>query len=58
MDSKVGRLEQFKQIKASVRGSENILLVGIDVAKNSHHAFFARIWSLTTVSRGLRLSDA
>lgn len=40
MDSKVGRLEQFKQIKASVRGSENILLVGIDVAKNSHHAFF------------------
>jgi transposase len=30
----------FKQMKASVRGSENYLLVGIDVAKNNHHAFF------------------
>lgn len=40
MGSKVGRLEQFKRIKDSVRGSENILLVGIDVAKNNHHAFF------------------
>lgn len=40
MESKIDRLEQFKQIKASVRGSENILLVGIDVAKNNHHAFF------------------
>lgn len=40
MESQIDRLEQFKQIKASVRGSENILLVGIDVAKNNHHAFF------------------
>ena len=34
------RLEQFRQIRASVRGSEKYLLVGIDVAKNNHHAFF------------------
>ena len=35
MDSKSDRLEQFKQIRNSVRGSEKILLVGIDVAKNT-----------------------
>lgn len=34
------RLEQFKQLRNSVRGSEKVLLVGIDVAKNNHHAFF------------------
>jgi transposase len=40
MNSTTDRLEQFKQIKNSVRGSEKVLLVGIDVAKNNHHAFF------------------
>jgi len=30
----------FRQMKASVRGSDKYLLVGIDVAKNKHHAFF------------------
>lgn len=34
------RLEQFKQLRNSVRGSEKVLLIGIDVAKNNHHAFF------------------
>lgn len=33
-------LALFRQMKASVRGSEKYLLVGIDVAKNKHHAFF------------------
>lgn len=33
-------LALFRQLKASVRGSEKYLLVGIDVAKNKHHAFF------------------
>lgn len=40
MENKIDRLEQFKQMKDSVRGSEKVLLVGIDVAKNNHHAFF------------------
>ncbi len=40
MESKIDRLEQFKQMKDSVRGSGKVLLVGIDVAKNNHHAFF------------------
>ena len=40
MDNATGRLELFKQVRASVRGSEKYLLVGVDVAKNNHHAFF------------------
>lgn len=40
MHGNTDRLEQFKQIRDSVRGSEKVLLVGIDVAKNNHHAFF------------------
>jgi transposase len=39
MDDVTDRLYLFRQMKASVRGSENILLVGIDVAKNKHYAF-------------------
>jgi transposase len=34
------RLEAFRQLKSEVRGSEMYLLVGIDVAKDRHHAFF------------------
>ena len=30
----------FRKMKSSVRGSEKYLLVGIDVPKNKHHAFF------------------
>jgi transposase len=39
MNDVTDRLNLFRQMKASVRGSENILLVGIDVAKNKHYAF-------------------
>jgi len=34
------RLTLFRSLKASVRGSERYLLVGVDIAKNTHHAFF------------------
>jgi transposase len=40
MQSSIDRLKQFREMKSSVRGSDTILLVGIDVAKNNHHAFF------------------
>ncbi len=40
MNDKPDRLFMFKAMKASVRGSEKHLLVGIDIAKNTHHAFF------------------
>jgi transposase len=34
------RIEGFRQFKRDVRGSEEYLLVGIDIAKEKHHAFF------------------
>jgi transposase len=40
MENTNDRLEWFKQLRNSVRGSEKVLLVGIDVAKNNHHSFF------------------
>jgi transposase len=38
--STVTRLEKFRQLKKEIRGSENHLIVGIDVAKEKHYAFF------------------
>jgi transposase len=34
------RLEDFRQFRKEVRGSSEYLLVGIDVAKDKHYAFF------------------
>lgn len=34
------RYALFKELKSTIRGSEKYLLVGVDVAKNDHHAFF------------------
>ena len=39
-ESEVSRYEQFCQFKAEIRGSKDYLIVGIDVAKDRHHAFF------------------
>jgi hypothetical protein len=34
------RLKEFRQLRKEIRGSKEHLIVGIDVAKNKHHAFF------------------
>lgn len=34
------RLQQFKELRSRIRGSDDILVIGIDVAKDRHHAFF------------------
>lgn len=34
------RIEEFRQLKKEVRGSENHLIVGVDIAKEKHYAFF------------------
>ncbi len=34
------RLEQFRQIRKEVRGSEEYLIIGVDVAKEKNYAFF------------------
>ena len=39
-ESNLPRLEEFRQLKKEIRGSEEHLIVGIDVAKEKHHAYF------------------
>jgi transposase len=39
-ESEVTRYEKFCQFKAEILASSNYLIVGIDVAKDRHHAFF------------------
>ena len=34
------RIEKFRQLKKEIRGSEEHLIVGIDVAKEKHYAYF------------------
>jgi hypothetical protein len=34
------RFDQFCKIRTEIRGSGKYLIVGIDIAKDKHHAFF------------------
>ena len=45
------RLEQFRQFKKQIQGSTEYLVVGIDVAKENHHAFFGTATGKTLVRR-------
>ena len=45
------RLEQFRQIRKEIRGSSEYLIVGIDVAKNKHYAFFGTATGKTLLKR-------
>ena len=45
------RLEEFRQFRKEVRGSSEYLLVGIDVAKDKHHAFFGTATGKTLFRR-------
>jgi transposase len=47
------RLEQFRQFKSEIRGSERYLIVGLDIAKDSHHAFFGTATGHTLWKRWL-----
>lgn len=40
MEEKVDRLQQFRELRSTIRGSDAILVVGVDVAKDKHYAFF------------------
>ena len=33
-------LKEFRQLREEIRGSKEYLIVGIDVAKDKHNAFF------------------
>jgi len=45
------RLDQFRQIRKEVRGAKDYLIVGIDVAKNKHYAFFGTATGKTLLKR-------
>ncbi|KFZ43968.1 MAG: IS110 family transposase [Smithella sp.] len=45
------RLEQFRQFRKEVRGSNDYLIVGIDIAKEKHHAFFGTATGRTLFRR-------
>jgi transposase len=45
------RLEEFRQLRQEVRHSEEYLIVGIDVAKERHHAFFGTATGKTLLRR-------
>ena len=37
------RLKEFRQLRKEIRGSKEHLIVGIDIAKENHRAFLARL---------------
>ncbi len=45
------RLKEFRQLKKEIRGSQEHLIIGIDVAKNNHHAFFGTATGKTLLRR-------
>ena len=45
------RLKEFRQLKKEIRGSKDHLIVGIDVAKEKHHAFFGTATGKTLFKR-------
>jgi len=45
------RLEDFRQLKREIRGSKEYLIVGIDIAKDRHHAFFGTATGTTLLKR-------
>jgi transposase len=45
------RLKEFRQLKQEIRGSKEHLVVGIDVAKERHHAFFGTATGKTLYRR-------
>jgi transposase len=49
--NELSRIEGFRQLRREVRGSEEYLLVGIDVAKRRHRAFFGTATGRTLLRR-------
>jgi transposase len=45
------RLEEFRQLKKEIRSSEEYLIVGIDIAKDKHNAFFGTTTGETLLRR-------
>jgi len=50
-EKELNRLEQFRQLKKQIRGSKDYLIIGIDIAKEKHHAFFGTATGKTLLKR-------
>lgn len=50
-DNQIVRYQQFCRFKAEIRASDEFLIVGIDVAKDRHHAFFGTATGRTLLKR-------
>jgi len=44
-------VKEFWQLKKEIRGSKDYLIVGIDVAKHEHKAFFGTAYGKTLLKR-------
>jgi transposase len=53
----VSRFEQFCQFRENIRGSRKHLIVGIDIAKDKHHAFFGTAYGKTLWRRLIFTND-
>ncbi|MBW2710131.1 MAG: IS110 family transposase [Deltaproteobacteria bacterium] len=51
------RLESFRQLRKDIRGSNEHLIVGIDVAKDNHHAFLGTATGKTLLKRLVFLNN-
>jgi hypothetical protein len=59
----IERYDRFCKLRSEIRGSNKHLIVGIDVAKDKHHAFFGTaqgktLWRRLIFTAGDRLDDA
>lgn len=45
------RLKEFRQLRKEVRGSKEYLIIGIDIAKDKHHAFLGTATGKTLIRR-------
>lgn len=45
------RIEEFRQFQKEIRGSKDHLIVGIDIAKEKHNAFFGNAFGKTLLKR-------
>jgi transposase len=52
------RLEEFRQLRREIRQSEEHLIVGIDIAKEHHHAFFGTARGKTLLRRLVFSNDS
>ena len=50
-EDELSRLKEFRQLKKQIQGSERHLIVGIDVAKDRHHAFVGTATGRTLVKK-------